>query len=236
MESPPSQDERRSVARDARRAGWDHQHTSFATARARVVASAVAGLVGGAAAAPVAPWQVSVLIGWVVAAALFTGRVWVGIGVADPARTAEIATREDNSRVAADFMLLSASVASLVGVGFALIKASSEKGAEQPLITVLTVLSVVLAWLTVHTVFTLRYARLYFDVGGGIDFHHDDAPDYRDFAYVAFTVGMTYQVSDTDLTAKTIRRAALGHALLSFLFGTAIVAMMINVVAGLLNK
>ena len=103
------------------------------------------------------------------------------------------------------------------------------------MITALAVAAVVLAWLTVHTVFTLRYARLYFQAHGGIDFHHADRPDYRDFAYVAFTVGMTYQVSDTDLTTKTVRRAALGHALLSFLFGTAIVAMTINVVAGLVK-
>jgi uncharacterized membrane protein len=209
---------------------------SFTTARTRVLISASAGVVAGLVAAAITPWQVSVLIGWVAAAVTFTGWAWAAIGPAQPDRTAEVATREDNSRAAADLMLLSASVASLVGVGFALIKAHNTHGAGEALITALTVLSVVLAWLTVHTVFTLHYARLYFDEGGGIDFHQQEPPDYRDFAYVAFTVGMTYQVSDTDLTTKTMRRTALGHALLSFLFGTSIVALMINVVAGLLNK
>ena len=61
-------------------------------------------------------------------------------------------------------------------------------------------------------------------------------PDYRDFAYLAFTIGMTYQVSDTNLTSTSIRRTALHHAVLSFVFGTSIIAMMINVVAGLLNR
>jgi uncharacterized membrane protein len=207
----------------------------FATGRAQVSISSAAGSAAGAAVAPFLPWQVSVLVGWAIAAALFAGWIWIRIARADADGTAAMATREDNSRAAADFMLLSASVASLVAVGFALLKAAKATGSGQAMITALAVAAVVLAWLTVHTVFTLRYARLYFQAHGGIDFHHADRPDYRDFAYVAFTVGMTYQVSDTDLTTKTVRRAALGHALLSFLFGTAIVAMTINVVAGLVK-
>jgi uncharacterized membrane protein len=78
---------------------------------------------------------------------------------------------------------------------------------------------VVLSWASVHTVFKLRYARPYYSGGGGIDFHVDERPDFGDFAYVALTIGMTFQVSDTDLTAKPIRMAALRHALLSYLFG-----------------
>jgi uncharacterized membrane protein len=82
----------------------------------------------------------------------------------------------------------------------------------------------------------LRYARLYYaDPVGGVDFNEDVRPDFSDFAYLAFTIGMTYQVSDTDLTNRRIRRTALRHALLSFLFGTVIVAMTINIVAGLLK-
>jgi uncharacterized membrane protein len=84
-------------------------------------------------------------------------------------------------------------------------------------------------------VFTLRYARTYYAEGGGIDFNGDRPPDYRDFGYVAFTIGMTYQVSDTDLTSNSLRRTALRHALLSYLFGIVVVAITINVVAGLLR-
>jgi uncharacterized membrane protein len=106
----------------------------------------------------------------------------------------------------------------------------------QALLTALAVGSVVLSWSVVHTVFTLRYAHLYFSPPlGGIDFNQNPHPRYLDFAYVAFTIGMTYQVSDTDLTTETIRAAALRHALLSFLFGTVILATTINVVAGLLK-
>ena len=81
-----------------------------------------------------------------------------------------------------------------------------------------------------------RYGDLYYgDVVGGIDFNEDDPPDYRDFGYLALTIGMTYQVSDTDLQNKIIRHTALRHALLSFVFGAVIVALTINSVASLLQ-
>ena len=86
-----------------------------------------------------------------------------------------------------------------------------------------------------HTVFILRYARLYYSPPkGGVDFH-DEEPDYRDFAYLGLTIGMTFQVSDTDLVGKRIRRVALHHALLSYVFGTGIVAVTVSSVAALLG-
>ncbi len=94
----------------------------------------------------------------------------------------------------------------------------------------------VLSWAVVHTVFTLRYAHEYYAApSGGIDFKNDAPPDYQDFAYVAFTVGMTFQVSDTDVQKRVIRRTILRHALLSYLFGAVILAVTINVVANLLQ-
>ncbi|GAC1654938.1 MAG: hypothetical protein NVS4B6_31420 [Mycobacterium sp.] len=95
------------------------------------------------------------------------------------------------------------------------------------------------SWFAVHTVFTLRYARLYYVAkSAGIDFHQRGDPTYTDFAYVAFTIGMTYQVSDTDLNARDIRSTALAQAMLSFLLGAIILAVTINLVAGLasINK
>ncbi len=100
----------------------------------------------------------------------------------------------------------------------------------------LSACSVALAWGAVHTVFLTRYAGLYYPPsasGGGIDFNEDDPPKYTDFAYLAFTLGMTFQVSDTDLKTKPIRATALRHGLLSYLFGAIIVATTINLVAGL---
>jgi uncharacterized membrane protein len=79
------------------------------------------------------------------------------------------------------------------------------------------------------------YARLYYgDTPGGIEFNEPDRPDYLDFAYLAFTIGMTFQVSDTNLTSKAVRRTALRHGLVSYLFGAVIIALVINIVAALI--
>jgi uncharacterized membrane protein len=138
------------------------------------------------------------------------------------------------TRPAADVVLIAASVASLLGVGLALLQASGESSTARALTTAEAVVTVALSWLAVQTVFTLRYPHLYY-LEGGIGFHNEQAPEYGDFAYVAFTVGMTYQVSDTDLESRKIRTTALRHALLSYVFGIALIAITINVVAGLLR-
>jgi uncharacterized membrane protein len=154
----------------------------------------------------------------------------------DAAATAKHAAIEDLSRSTADLILILASVVSLIGVGLSLLEASDTEGLEKAMIVGVASVSVILSWATVHTVFTLRYARLYYGAGGGIDFNGDRAPTYTDFAYLAFTIGMTYQVSDTSIASKAIRRTALRHAYMSYLFGTVVVAMTINVVAGLFNR
>jgi hypothetical protein len=116
-------------------------------------------------------------------------------------------------------VLLGAGVASLLAVVFTLAKARDAGAPGRGLLTALAIASVALAWLSVHTVFLLRYARIYYTPpDGGIDFG-GEPPDSGDFAYLALTIGMTFQVSDTDLTAKRVRRVALHHALLSYLFG-----------------
>jgi uncharacterized membrane protein len=93
---------------------------------------------------------------------------------------------------------------------------------------------VFVSWTLVHTVFTLKYARRYCSgTAGGIDFNGTGAPDYPDFAYLAFTIGMTFQVSDTNIRSRPIRRTALRHAWLSFPLGAVIIATSINLVSGL---
>jgi uncharacterized membrane protein len=102
------------------------------------------------------------------------------------------------------------------------------------LLAALAVGSVALSWLLVHTLFTLRYARLYYrGAVGGINFNQAEPPQYTDFAYLAFTLGMTFQVSDTNIQNHEIRSTALRHSLLSFVFGSIILATIINLVAGL---
>lgn len=199
----------------------------------RVLTSALGGLIVAGALVAFAPWEVTVLTAWIVAAGSFVARTWLHIHGLDAEATAAIALREDNSRASAHVMVNGASVVSLVGVGATLGEASHTEGALRVLLSAVAILTVASAWLLVHTVFTLRYAhRYYTEPVGGVDFKTTkETPDYHDFAYLAFTVGMTFQVSDTDLTTNAMRRLALRHALLSYLFGAVILAMTINITA-----
>jgi uncharacterized membrane protein len=205
---------------------------------ARLLVAVAAGGVAAAVCALLAPWQFAALAGWDVVAAVFVGSVWLSVNPFSPDQTREHATREDNSRVATGLLLLSASVASLIGTGFDLMKAEQAHTGGRLALTVIGLLTVALSWAMVHTVFALRYAREYYTPPiGGIDFKTDnDSPDYHDFAYVAFTIGMTFQVSDTDIQARRTRRSALHQALLAYLFGAVILAVVVNVIATLLNS
>lgn len=206
----------------------------MAVSNRRLLASSAIGIVVGAAMSLVTLWQVATLIGWCSGAIAFLAQVARGVARLDPVTTEEHATREAPSILFADVTLIVAASASLIGVGFVLAKASELSGYPKGLTTALAAFSVVLAWTTVQTIFMLRYARLYYDgTNGGIDFGGDE-PDYGDFAYLAFTVGMTYQVSDTAITKRSIRRVVLRHALLSFVFATAFIAVLVNVVGSLL--
>jgi len=182
------------------------------------------------------PWQAATLIGWDLAATLFLARTRLALWDLDATEAARVATSEDPSRGVTDLILITASLICIIGVGFTLMRASHAKGYEAAALLTLAALSLVTSWLVVHTTFTLRYARLYYaGTDGGISFNEDDPPVYPDFAYFAFTIGMTFQVSDTNIEDKAIRRTALHHALISYLFGAVLLAMMVNVGASLLS-
>jgi uncharacterized membrane protein len=206
-------------------------------AAARLTASALAGAgvaIGMLAAG--AKWGVAANGGWVALSLVFLCWVWVEIGRKDSRETEAHATADDVSRATADLLLVCACVASLVAVGYTLIAAGKASGTDEALLIMLALGGVALAWATAHTVYTLRYAGMYYGgTPGGIDFPGAGKPDYLDIAYVGFTIGMTFQVSDTNLTLKPMRRMALRHAILSYVFGSAVVAVAINVVASLLN-
>jgi uncharacterized membrane protein len=206
-------------------------------ARKRVIVGSAGGLVAAAIAlAAGASWSVAVLCASDVASLVFVVWVWITVAGADSEATARIARAEDASRTAAEAVLLGAGAASLVAVIFTMGQAGDAHAPQRGLLTALALGSIALAWTSVHTVFVLRYARLYFNPPeGGIDFH-GETPSYLDFAYLALTIGMTFQVSDTDLSGKRIRRVALHHALLSYVFGTGIVAITVSSVAGLLGQ
>jgi uncharacterized membrane protein len=194
----------------------------------------LAGLCAAVATGASGAWEYAPLVGWDSAAVVFTTWVWLATGPMSSSATASYATREDPGRAVTDLIVLIASVASLAAVGLVLVHASAARGAQQSLIAGLGVGSVGLSWLTVHTLFTLRYARLYYTgEDGGVNFNQDAPPRYLDFAYLAFTIGMTFQVSDTELQSPAIRHSALRHALLSYLFGAVILATTINLIAGL---
>ncbi len=204
-----------------------------ASARRRLVLAALVGLAGGAVALLTLPVPLIPLVTWDAAALTYVCAALTALIRLDAEQTARHAEREDPTRTASDLILLCASVASLVAVGYVIVEAGSS-GSGKAVWVGFGVLSVIVSWAVVHTVFTLRYARLYYTgLDGGADFHQEDPPTYLDFAYLAFTVGMTYQVSDTELNGRPFRGTVLRHSLLSYLFGTVIVALTINLVAGL---
>jgi uncharacterized membrane protein len=181
-------------------------------------------------------WPIAVSAAWGLAAAVIVSWVWAEVGSMDAARTRMHARAEDFSRPASDAATLGACVGSLVAIGYTVLTAGNREGTTKLLLILLALSVVALSWLTVHTLFMLRYGDIYYrDPVGGIDFNDEDPPSYRDFAYVAFTIGMTFQVSDTSLTSRAMRRVALRHALLSFLFGAVILALTVNSVASLLQ-
>lgn len=212
-----------------------------AGARSRLLTSLALGLVAGVGtAATPAGWQLGLLVGWMAGAALYVAWMWFTIWPLDGSATKQHATREDPGQKSADAAVLTAAVASLGAVGLFLGTGSSGGGSSgsgsgKVVEAVLTVLSVALAWAMVHTLFTVRYARIYYgdEPGGGIDFNQDEDPRYSDFAYLSFTLGMTFQVSDTDISRQDLRATILRHMLLSYLLGAVVISVTVNLVAGL---
>jgi uncharacterized membrane protein len=205
-------------------------------AATRVAAAVAAGACAGVLASVPGGWQIATLVGWDVAAVVYVAWTWTTIWRRDPAATARLALREDPGRATADALLLVASVASVLAIALVITARGAGSLGARDGRAALAVASVVLSWTVVQTVFTSRYARLYYShPAGGIDFNQEAPPRYSDFAYLAFTVGMTFQVSDTDLQTSAVRATALRHALLSYLLGAVILATTINLISGLIR-
>lgn len=198
----------------------------------RLLVSLGAGLVAAALVTVAGIPEMSVLLGWAVAAGGLLAWVWRISWPRDAAGTKRLAEEEGRTRVT-DTVVLCAAVASLAAVVEALVRSRSQDAVSIATV-VLGVLVVILSWALVNTVFALKYARGYYSGGdGGIDFGQDDPPAYSDFAYLAFTVGMSFAAPDTQLADRSIRKVALGHALLSYLFGTVVIAVAVNLVTNL---
>ena len=202
----------------------------------RVAYAMAAAIVTASVAWLAMPVAASILLGWDVAVVIYLAWTWSSVWRLDSGDAAELAKREDPSTPVAELVILSAGTAMLAAVGFALVKAGQTTGGLKAYLVTIGLFSVVLSWAVVHTVFGLRYARAYYaEPVGGIQFNEAEPPNYTDFAYYAFTVGMTFQVADTNITARAVRRTTLHHALLSYLFGSVLLGIVINVVATLLH-
>jgi uncharacterized membrane protein len=201
----------------------------------RALVSVGAGLVAGAGVALLGAPQLLPLVSWIIAAAVAVTWVWRVCWGQDETGTEQLAEEEATSRTTDTWVLLAA-VASLSAVVAALVQSSSRQDGIAVVSVILGVVSVALSWALVNTVFALKYARLYYvdePDAGGIDFKQKEPPAYSDFAYLAFTVGMSFAVSDTELTQTRIRKVAVGHAMLSYVFGTGILAVAVNLVTNL---
>jgi uncharacterized membrane protein len=214
--------------------GW------HAPAMRRLVVAGAIGLVVGLAVLVRGSWQLALIAGWDGSGLVFLLAVVPIISRSDPQQTALRSTSEDETQSTARLLLVGATIVSLLAVIVALGQAGRESGSTRLALIAFVTFTLVVSWTLLNTVFTLRYAHIFYSPPvGGMGFSAEagepEPPSYRDFAYVAFTIGMTYQVSDTAVRDRRSRRTVLSHALLSYVFGVVIVATSINLIAGLVK-
>lgn len=176
-------------------------------------------------------WAVAPLAGWDAFVVVLSALILKDFARDTPDETARMAQKDTLSNTLLDAVVLGASLASIGAV----VSLFAAKGAGLSHI-VFGLISIVLSWIVVQMLFTLRYVTLFYrDQEGGINFNNPllKRPRFSDFAYLAFTIGMTYQVSDTVITDFRIRRTILMHAFISFVFGVVIIASTINFMVGL---
>ncbi|HTD99107.1 MAG TPA: DUF1345 domain-containing protein [Mucilaginibacter sp.] len=181
---------------------------------------------------------------WIVFALTIIVLDWIAIFWSHPLEVRKIAKLQDSSRYLLFVFVIAASIVSLGAIIFLLKSTKGHASAEVTEHVLLAMAAVIVSWALVHTIFTMRYAHLYYDTntddgkpkkGGGLQFPDELEPDYLDFAYFSFVIGMTFQVSDVEISSRKIRRNALVHSLISFAFNTAIVALSINVISGMIS-
>jgi len=170
-----------------------------------------------------------VLTGIAVTELVFVVTGWMVLWPMDATATRRNTRREDFRPVAEELAVVAVSVCGLVGIVLLLLLAHT--GARHA-VAATALAGVFMSWAALHLMYATRYAHLYYAASGGIDFHSDDPPTYRDFLYFSYNLGMCYQVADTDVSSSTIRAVVLRHNLLSYVFGTSVLATTINLVAG----
>ncbi len=191
----------------------------------------------------------SFLYAWIAFAAVVLLFAWLTIFVNNTESVGAVASEQDNSPLVTFLFIVCAAFISLFAI-LALLRSLSS-GADQEHLTrqhiLLSVVAVFCSWTLIQTLFTLRYAHLYYtypthtdkaqeNPNGGLLFPGNVPPDLLDFAYFSFTLGMAFQVSDVAVASQAIRRLVMVHALLSFVYNTAIVAFSINILSGIIGK
>lgn len=192
-------------------------------------------------------YPVNLMLTWLAYAVCSLFFAWITIFSSHPKEVSKIAHQQDSSRTLVFLFVVGAAVISLMAVLVLLQGASGLSKSAAHLHVLLSIACVIVSWWLVHTVFTLRYAHFYYcgmehegeladEPEGGLEFPGKLEPDYLDFAYFSFVIGMTFQVSDVEISSRRIRRLSLMHALISFAFNTVILALSINVILGLFQK
>ena len=210
-----------------------YTHTLL-TARQRLIIGGLIGVGVGAIVSTTPAKAIAPLAGWDAAGIFFVASILLSVLRFDSTDAKTHATAENPGRATADILLLVASIASIVGVVMLIFQASTIEEPLKSIYIAAALATIIVSWFVIHTTFMLTYAREYYgQPEGGIEFNSKEKPTYYDFAYLAFTVGMTFQVSDTVITSPNVRRIVLRQALLSYIFGTLIIAATINFLAGL---
>jgi uncharacterized membrane protein len=201
-------------------------------------------LLGVVAFAVTQPWltqQTRLLIGWNAGTLTYLALGWLAVSRADAAMTRVRAQIYDQTGYVIFLLVVVASTASVVAIGFLVGDARQLPSAERAAHLCLSILALLLSWLLIHTLFAFHYARCYYwrehpskDHIRGLRFPGGSEPDYLDFVYYSFVVGMTSQVSDVAVVASHMRRITLIHSVLSFVFNIAILAMSINIIGGMI--
>jgi uncharacterized membrane protein len=202
----------------------------------KLLASLAIGTITGISIPINGGWQLSLILGWDVTAFCLIVLNWASFFIINETEIPVLANQQDESRLVSFVFIIVAAVLSLLGITFML---GDEGVTERPKWEIaFTLVSVSVSWVLIHTLFTLRYAHLYYirlkeqPEQKVLGFPNETHPNYIDFAYFAFIIGMTFQVSDVEVKSKRLRRIVLIHGLVSFVFNTFIVALLINIIAG----
>ncbi|MFE1905756.1 DUF1345 domain-containing protein [Streptomyces gardneri] len=200
----------------------------------RLVAAAVVGAATGALVGLFSGTPLGILAGIATAETLFVVAGWLVLWPMDAAATHRNVRREEFRPVLEELVVVGTAVCGLVGIIVMLMVGHSDLGHAA---AATALCGVFMAWAALHLMYAARYAYDYYALhpGGGIDFNTDDPPRYSDFLYFSFNLGMTYQVSDTNVSTSSLRAIVLRHCLLSYVFGAGILATTINLVTGIVT-